>query len=108
MKTSDSVEIERTSVMREKLTCPHRRGKRVHSCSSTTQPLLLMLKRPSIALRFAVLGLLLPTFAERSHAQGTPAVSVIPYPASATVDSSVRYVFGASPVVALSAPANAE
>ena len=42
------------------------------------------------------------------QAQAAPAVSVIPYPASVSVDSSVRYVFGATPVVALSAPANGE
>src|SRR6185295_3827911 len=37
-----------------------------------------------------------------------PVVSVIPYPVTATVDSSVRYAFRATPVVALSAPGNAE
>ena len=42
------------------------------------------------------------------RAQTAPAVSVIPYPASVAVDSSVRFTFGATPVVALSAPANAE
>jgi hexosaminidase len=42
------------------------------------------------------------------QAQRAPAVSVIPYPASVTVDSSVRFTFGATPVIALSAPGNAE
>jgi hexosaminidase len=67
-----------------------------------------MTNRPTLAMRLAATGLLLGTLSAPLHAQGAPAVSVIPYPASVTVDSSVRYTFGASPVVALSAPGDAE
>ncbi|HEU4723573.1 MAG TPA: family 20 glycosylhydrolase [Gemmatimonadaceae bacterium] len=59
-------------------------------------------------LRRAASVLLLGCTPTLLRAQAAPAVSVIPYPASVTVDSAVRYVFGAAPVVALSAPANAE
>ena len=58
-------------------------------------------RRAALAFLFACAPTLL-------RGQATPAVSVIPYPASVTVDSSVRYTFGATPVVALSAPADAE
>ena len=61
-----------------------------------------------MTLRATVAALLIGCLPALSHAQSAPAVSVIPYPASATVDSSVRYTFGAAPVVALSAPANTE
>jgi hexosaminidase len=58
------------------------------------------------ALRTALAGvLLLP--ASRLPAQ-EPAVSVIPYPASVRVDPAVRYRFGATPTIALSAPGNDE
>ena len=67
-----------------------------------------MTKRLSAVLRRAALAVLLCCAPALLPAQSTPAVSVIPYPASATVDSSVRYTFGASPIVALSAPADAE
>jgi hexosaminidase len=57
--------------------------------------------------RFAPFVLLscLPALAS---AQAAPAVSVIPYPASVRVDSSVSYRFGSSLVVALPAGAGAE
>jgi hexosaminidase len=67
-----------------------------------------MMMRPAMTLRFAVSALLFGCVPALVHAQSTPAVSVIPYPASATVDSTVRYAFGATPMVALSAPASAE
>jgi hexosaminidase len=41
-------------------------------------------------------------------AQAAPAVAVIPYPASVTVDSSVRFVLGPRATIALSSPGNAE
>ncbi|MEO8563928.1 MAG: family 20 glycosylhydrolase [bacterium] len=41
-------------------------------------------------------------------AQRTSAVAIIPYPASVTVDSSVRFVLGPVASIALSAPANGE
>ena len=44
----------------------------------------------------------------RAQSAGRPVVSVIPYPAAASVESGVRYTFNANPVVALSAPADAE
>jgi hexosaminidase len=47
-------------------------------------------------------------FGAPAHAQRTTAVAVIPYPASVTVDSSVRYALGPSASVALSNPANAD
>ena len=67
-----------------------------------------MMTRLTLALRLAAPCLLLGSVPALVHAQSAPAVSVIPYPASASVDSSVRYVFGAAPVVALSAPGDAE
>ena len=67
-----------------------------------------MTMRPSTTLRIAATTLSLGCLPALLHAQGSAAVSVIPYPASASVDSSVRYTFGASPVVALSAPTDAE
>jgi hexosaminidase len=70
--------------------------------------MLTMTKRLSAVLRRAAPVLLLGCAPALLRGQGTPAVSVIPYPASVTVDSSVRYTFGAAPVVALSAPADAE
>jgi hexosaminidase len=70
--------------------------------------MVLMTMRLARALRLAVFPLLTGGLPALLHAQGAPALSVIPYPASVTVDSSVRYVFGAAPVVALSAPADAE
>ena len=68
----------------------------------------IMMMRPSMTLRAAISALLVACVPALAPAQSAPAVSVIPYPASATVDSAVRYAFGATPVVALSAPANAE
>ena len=66
------------------------------------------MKRLTLGLRLAAPCLLLGTVPAVVHSQSAPAVSVIPYPASVTVDSSVRYVFGAAPVVALTAAGNAE
>jgi hexosaminidase len=45
---------------------------------------------------------------EIAHAQATPAVSVIPYPASVRVDSAVSHRFGSSLVVAIPTGASAE
>ncbi|MFL5619507.1 MAG: beta-N-acetylhexosaminidase [Gemmatimonadaceae bacterium] len=59
-------------------------------------------------LRTAASVILIGCLPALLHAQGAPAVSVIPYPASVTVDSSVRFTFGATPMVALSPPGNAE
>ena len=67
-----------------------------------------MTSRPAMPLRIAASVILVGCLPALLRAQGTPAVSVIPYPASATVDSTVRFIFGATPVVALSAPANPE
>jgi hexosaminidase len=67
-----------------------------------------MTMRPAMPLRTAASVLLIGCLPALLHAQGTAAVSVIPYPASASVDSSVRFTFGATPVVALSAPGDAE
>ena len=67
-----------------------------------------MTSRPATPLRIAASVILVGCLPALLRAQGTPAVSVIPYPASATVDSAVRFTLGATPVVALSAPANAE
>jgi len=50
----------------------------------------------------------LPALGRAQSASATPAVSVIPYPASASVESGVRYTFTANPVVALSAPNDAD
>jgi hexosaminidase len=61
-----------------------------------------------MTLRGALAALLVGCLPALVRAQSVPAVSVIPYPASATIDSAVRFTFGATPVVALSAPANAE
>ncbi|HKP14449.1 MAG TPA: family 20 glycosylhydrolase [Gemmatimonadaceae bacterium] len=61
-----------------------------------------------LALRLAASLLLVGGLPSMLGAQASPAVSVIPYPASASVDSSVRFSFGATPVVALSSPADAE
>jgi len=61
-----------------------------------------------LALRLATSVLLIGGLPALLRAQAAPAVSVIPYPASASVDSSVRYTFGATPVVALSAPNDSE
>ena len=60
------------------------------------------------ALRRSAPALLLAGLTSLAHAQGTPAVSVIPYPASVTVDNAVHYTFGPAPTIALSAPSNAE
>src|SRR4051812_27717905 len=68
----------------------------------------IMTTRPAMPLRLAASVLLLGCLPALLRAQGAPAVSVIPYPASASVDSSVRFTFGPTPVVALSAPTNAE
>ena len=65
-----------------------------------------MTTRP--ALRLAASVLLVGCLPAVVRAQAAPAVSVIPYPASVAVDSSVRFTFGATPVVALSSPADAE
>jgi hexosaminidase len=68
-----------------------------------------MTKRLLKVLRRAAPILLLGGAPAPLRAQAAaPAVSVIPYPASVTVDSSVRYTFGATPVVALSAPTDVE
>jgi hexosaminidase len=61
-----------------------------------------------MTLRATVTAVLVACLPAPARAQTAPAVSVIPYPASATVDSSVRFTFGTTPVVALSAPGNAE
>ena len=66
-----------------------------------------MLTRPAMTLRVAASVFLLASIPAPLPAQGAPVVSVIPYPVTATVDSSVRYAFGATPVVALSGPAEA-
>ena len=70
--------------------------------------MLLMTKRLSALLRCAAPALILGCAPALLRGQAAPAVSVIPYPASVAVDSSVRYTFGATPVIALSAPADAE
>ena len=67
-----------------------------------------MMTRPAMTLRVAASVLFLGFRPSLLGAQAAPVVSVIPYPTTASVDSSVRYAFGATPVVALSAPANAE
>ena len=67
-----------------------------------------MMNRLATVLRRAVSVLLVGGAPAALHAQATPAVSVIPYPAAVTVDASVRYTFGAAPVIALSGPADAE
>ena len=64
--------------------------------------------RLATVLRRAASGLLLGSAPAVLHAQATPAVSVIPYPAAVTVDSAVRYTFGAAPVIAVSGPGDAE
>jgi hexosaminidase len=61
-----------------------------------------------LALRLAASVLLVGCSPAMLRAQAAPAVSVIPYPASVAIDSSVRFTFGATPVVALSSPADAE
>jgi hexosaminidase len=53
-------------------------------------------------------ALLLGCLTTLAHAQSAPAVSVIPYPASVSVDSAVRYTFGLAPTIALSAPSSSE
>jgi hexosaminidase len=58
--------------------------------------------------RALVLALAASLGAASAHAQATPAVTVIPYPASVTVDSSVRFVLGPRATIALSSPGNAE
>ena len=60
------------------------------------------------ALRRSAPALLLAGLTSLAHAQAAPAVSVIPYPASVTVDNAVHYTFGPAPTIALSAPSNAE
>ena len=67
-----------------------------------------MTNRLSSVLRRAAPALLLGCVPVLLRGQAAPAVSVIPYPASVSVDSSVRYTFGAAPLVALSAPTDAE
>jgi hexosaminidase len=57
--------------------------------------------------RFAP-ALMLVGLSSLARAQAAPAVSVIPYPASVSVDSAVRYTFGPTPTIALSAPSNEE
>ena len=53
-------------------------------------------------------ALLLALVSSAAHAQATPAISVIPYPASVTVDSSARFVLGRRATIGLSAPGDAE
>jgi hexosaminidase len=60
------------------------------------------------ALRRTAPLLLLTGLTSLARAQAAPAVSVIPYPASVTVDAGVHYTFGPAPTIALSAPSNAE
>jgi hexosaminidase len=62
----------------------------------------------SIALRRCAPALLLVGLNSLARAQAAPLVSVIPYPASVTVDNAVRYTFGQAPTIALSAPSNDE
>ncbi len=59
-------------------------------------------------LRRSAPALLLAGLTSLARAQAAPAVSVIPYPASVTVDNAVHYTFGPAPTIALSAPSNAE
>ena len=70
--------------------------------------MLIMTKRLATVLPRVATAILLAGVPALLPAQAAPAVSVIPYPASVTVDSSVRYTFGAAPAIALSAPADAE
>ena len=62
----------------------------------------------SNALRRSAPALLLVGLTSLARAQAAPAVSVIPYPASVSVDNAVHYTFTATPTIALSAPSNAE
>jgi hexosaminidase len=60
------------------------------------------------ALATLILALAPAIPAAVASAQSTNAITVIPYPALVTVDSSVRYVLGPSATIALSAPGNNE
>ena len=60
------------------------------------------------ARRNVLAALLLGVAPALASAQATTAVAVIPYPASVTVDSSVRFVIGPRATIALSSPASAE
>jgi len=62
----------------------------------------------SKAFRRCAPALLLAGLTSLARAQAAPAISVIPYPASVTVDDAVRYTFGSAPTIALSAPSSAE
>ena len=92
MNTSESVVIERTSIMAPKLPRSPGRGNAPisHSLFSVPQVSTQLTNAPRLLLPALLLGLA----SSAAAAQGTPAISVIPYPAAVTVDSSVSFVLG--------------
>src|SRR5439155_1845411 len=84
------------------------RGQRVDFVRTSSHPLAHMSGNVSNALRRFAPALILVGLTSVARAQAAPAVSVIPYPASVSVDKAVHFTFGPTTSIALSAPSNDE